>query len=154
MAVDRVREEAEKLAAAAMTVLSLATRGLGGSSSAFATGSAEDQINQSNFDEATRIMDLLAKADPSNYTLTILRSKLEAKKRQNERELAQQAQREAAATAAAAAPAGASRACHSAASSQRSAANHMLARWCSAVTASASAVSCSRARSASRNWGW
>jgi protein TonB len=71
----------------------------------FATGSAEDQINQSNFDEATRIMDLLAKADPSNYTLTILRSKLEAKKRQNERELAQQAQREAAATAAAAAPA-------------------------------------------------
>ena len=71
----------------------------------FATGSAEDQINQSHFDEATRIMDLLAKADPSNYTLTILRSKLEAKKRQNERELAQQAQREAAATAAAAAPA-------------------------------------------------
>jgi protein TonB len=69
----------------------------------FATGSAEDQINQGNFDEATRIMNLLAKADPSNYTLTILRSKLDAKKKQNDREqqLAQQAAT-AAATAAAA----------------------------------------------------
>jgi protein TonB len=32
----------------------------------FATGTAEDQINQGNFDEATRIMNLLSKADPSN----------------------------------------------------------------------------------------
>ncbi len=51
----------------------------------FATAGAEDQINQGNFDEATRIMALLAKADPSNYTLTILRSKLDAKKKQNDR---------------------------------------------------------------------
>lgn len=58
----------------------------------FATGGAEDQISQGNYDEATRIIDLLAKADPSNYSLTILRSKLDAKRRQVEREqqLAQQ----------------------------------------------------------------
>mgnify|MGYP006976752872 CR=1 FL=1 len=41
MAADRLREEAEKLVAVAMTVLSSATRNLGGSGSAFATGSAE-----------------------------------------------------------------------------------------------------------------
>lgn len=64
----------------------------------FATGSAEDQINQGNFDEATRIMDLLAKADPSNYTLTILRSRLDAKRKQIDREQ-QQAQLAAAAAA-------------------------------------------------------
>lgn len=68
----------------------------------FASGSAEDQINQGNFDEANRIIGLLAKADPSNYTLTILRSKLDAKKKQSERDqqLAQQAAAAAAAKAA------------------------------------------------------
>jgi len=65
----------------------------------FATAGAEDQINQSNFDEATRIMGLLAKADPSNYTLTILRSKLDAKKKQNDRDQQLQAQQAAAAAA-------------------------------------------------------
>lgn len=78
----------------------------------FATGSAEEQINSGDFAEADRIMTLLAKADPSNYTLTILRSKLDSKRRQSERELALQAQQEAAAAAAAsraqAAPASAS----------------------------------------------
>jgi protein TonB len=64
----------------------------------FATAGAEDQINQGNFDEATRIMNLLAKADPSNYTLTILRSKLDAKRKQNDRE--QQLAQQQAATAA------------------------------------------------------
>jgi protein TonB len=68
----------------------------------FATGAAEDQINQGNFDEANRIIELLAKADPSNYSLTILRSKLDAKKTLTERE---QAQAAAAATAAASKPA-------------------------------------------------
>jgi protein TonB len=69
----------------------------------FATGTAEDQINQGNFDEANRIMTLLSKADSSNYTLTILRSKLDAKKKQNDRDqqLAQQAATAAAAAAAA-----------------------------------------------------
>ncbi len=72
----------------------------------FATGSAEDQINQGNFDEATRIMNLLAKADPSNYTLTILRSKLDAKRKQADREQ-QQAQLAATAAARSQAPAAA-----------------------------------------------
>ncbi|HEU4664664.1 MAG TPA: energy transducer TonB [Dokdonella sp.] len=67
----------------------------------FATAGVEDQINQNNFDEATRIMGLLAKADPSNYTLTILRSKLDLRKKQNDRDLAQKAAQEAAAAAAA-----------------------------------------------------
>lgn len=68
----------------------------------FATGAVEDQINQGDFAEATRIMDLLAKADPSNYALTILRSKLDSKRRMVERE---QAQRDAALAAAQAAEA-------------------------------------------------
>ncbi|MBO9664884.1 energy transducer TonB [Dokdonella sp.] len=63
----------------------------------FATGSAEDQINQGNYDEATRIMSLLAQADPSNYSLTILRSKLDAKRKQVERDQQLQAQQAAAA---------------------------------------------------------
>lgn len=64
----------------------------------FATGAAEDQINQGNFDEANRIIALLAKADPNNYSLTILRSKLDAKRKQADREQ-QQAQAAAAAAA-------------------------------------------------------
>ena len=67
----------------------------------FATAGVEDQINQNNFDEANRIMALLAKADPSNYTLTILRSKLDLKKKQNDRDVAQKAAQDAAAAAAA-----------------------------------------------------
>jgi protein TonB len=63
----------------------------------FATGAAEDQINQGAFDEANRIISLLAQADPSNYSLTILRSKLDAKRKLVDRE--QQAQAAAAAAA-------------------------------------------------------
>jgi len=66
----------------------------------FATGAAEDQINQGAFDEANRIISLLAQADPSNYSLTILRSKLDAKRKQSDREQ-QQAQAAAAAATAA-----------------------------------------------------
>lgn len=66
----------------------------------FATGAAEDQINQGAFDEANRIISLLAQADPSNYSLTILRSKLDAKRKQSDRD---QLQAQAAAAAAAAA---------------------------------------------------
>jgi len=61
-------------------------------------GVPEQDINAGNLDEAARVITLLAKADPNNYTLTILRSKLDAKKKQTERETAQ-------ATAAAAAAA-------------------------------------------------
>lgn len=63
----------------------------------FASGTAEQEINQGNLVEANRIIESLAKADPSNYTLTILRSKMDAKKRQAEQ---QEAQATAAATAA------------------------------------------------------
>jgi len=66
----------------------------------FATGAAEDQINQGAYDEANRIIALLAQADPSNYSLTILRSKLDAKRKLADRE---QQQAQLAATAAAAA---------------------------------------------------
>jgi len=70
----------------------------------FATGAVEQDINAGNVDEATRVIDQLAKADPSNYTLTILRGKLDAKKKVAEHDQQQQA---AAATAAAAAKAAA-----------------------------------------------
>ena len=66
----------------------------------FASGTAEQQIDQGNLEEATRIIDSLAKADSSNYTLTILRSKIEAKRKS----IDQQAAAEAAAAAAAAVP--------------------------------------------------
>ena len=79
--------------------------------------SAESAINARNFDEGKRIMDLLTKADPQNYTLTILRSKFDAQQKLADREQAQAAakadadatraaeQKDAAAAAAAAAAA-------------------------------------------------
>lgn len=71
----------------------------------FATPIVEADINGNNLDEATREIDLLGKADPSNYTLTILRGKLDAKKKQAEKEQAQAAAAAAAAAAKAAAAA-------------------------------------------------
>lgn len=71
----------------------------------FATPIVETDINGNSLDEATREIDLLAKADPSNYTLTILRGKLDAKKKQAEKEQAQAAAAAAAAAARAAAAA-------------------------------------------------
>ena len=65
----------------------------------FATGEVEQEINAGNLDEASRVIDELAKFDPSNYTLTILRGKLDAKKKQAEHD---QQVAAAAATAAAA----------------------------------------------------
>jgi protein TonB len=47
----------------------------------FAAPSAEQAINARNFSEAQRQIDLLAKADPTNFTLTILRSKLDAQRK-------------------------------------------------------------------------
>lgn len=65
--------------------------------------SAESAISARNFDEGRRIMDLLAKADPNNYTLTILKSKLDAQQKLADREQAQaQAKAEAEAKRAAA----------------------------------------------------
>lgn len=72
----------------------------------FAAGSAEQAINGRDFNEAQRQIDLLAKADPANYTLTILRSKLDAQRklldREQQQELDQQKQQQLAAEKAAA----------------------------------------------------
>ena len=67
----------------------------------------EQNINAGQVDEASREIDTLAKVDPSNYTLTILRGKLDAKKKQVESEQKQQAAATAAAAAKAAAAAAA-----------------------------------------------
>ena len=60
----------------------------------FAANSAEQAINSRDFNEAQRQIDLLAKADPTNFTLTILRSKLDAQRKtldkQQQQELDQQ----------------------------------------------------------------
>ncbi|HEY8586412.1 MAG TPA: energy transducer TonB [Rhodanobacter sp.] len=47
----------------------------------FAANSAEQAINSRQFGEAQRQIELLTKADPANYTLTILRSKLDAQRK-------------------------------------------------------------------------
>jgi periplasmic protein TonB len=47
----------------------------------YAATSAEQVINSRDFNEAQRQIDLLAKADPANFTLTILRSKLDAQRK-------------------------------------------------------------------------
>ncbi len=70
----------------------------------FASGTAEQEIASGSVDEAARIIAQLAKADPENYTLTILRSKLDARRAALERETAQTAAA-AAAAARATAPA-------------------------------------------------
>ncbi len=66
----------------------------------FATGAVEQNINAGQLDEAKRVIDLLAKNDPANYTLTILRSRMEAKRKVVDREQAQLAAAAAAAAAA------------------------------------------------------
>ena len=50
-------------------------------SSILGAEATEQQINAGNFNEAQREIDLLAKADPANFTLTILRSKLDAQRK-------------------------------------------------------------------------
>lgn len=58
----------------------------------FGANAAEQAINQRDFASAQREIDLLAKADPDNYTLTILRSKLDAQQKLmgREQQLAEQ----------------------------------------------------------------
>lgn len=62
----------------------------------FAADSAEQAINSRDFGEAQREIDLLAKADPTNFTLTILRSKLDAQRKMldQQQQLAAQQQQE------------------------------------------------------------
>jgi protein TonB len=52
----------------------------------YGAAATEQTINQRDFTEAQREIDLLAKADPENYTLTILRSKLDAQRKTLDRE--------------------------------------------------------------------
>lgn len=47
----------------------------------FGVPDVEKAVAQNNFAEAQREIDLLAKADPTNYTLTLLRSKLDAQQK-------------------------------------------------------------------------
>jgi protein TonB len=72
----------------------------------FAASGAEQAINGRDFNEAQREIDLLAKADPANYTVTILRSKLDAQRKLLDKEqqqaLDQQRQQQLAAEKAAA----------------------------------------------------
>ncbi len=90
----------------------------------FGATQVERTISQNNFDEADREIGLLAKADPTNYTLTILRSKLDAQRKLQQRQQQQQAQKEAelAAKQAAAAKAAAEQAAAARAEAERAAA--------------------------------
>lgn len=47
----------------------------------FGVPDVEKAVSDNNFAEASREIDLLAKADPTNYTLTLLRSKLDAQQK-------------------------------------------------------------------------
>ena len=58
----------------------------------YAASDAEQAVNSRDFNEAQREIDLLAKADPANYTLTILRSKLDAQRKLASQQQQQQAQ--------------------------------------------------------------
>ena len=60
----------------------------------FAASAAEQAINARNFNEAQREIDLLAKADPANFTLTILRSKLDAQRKLQDKEQQQASDQE------------------------------------------------------------
>lgn len=55
----------------------------------FGVPDVEKAITANNFDEADRQIGVLAKADPTNYTLTLLRSKLDAAKKAQARQQAQ-----------------------------------------------------------------
>lgn len=52
----------------------------------FGVPDVEKTITANNFDEADREIGILAKADPTNYTLTLLRSKLDAQKKAQARQ--------------------------------------------------------------------
>lgn len=57
----------------------------------FGVPEVEKAISQNNYEEANREIELLSSADPANYTLTLLRSKLDAQKKLQARQQ-QQAQ--------------------------------------------------------------
>lgn len=71
-----------------------------------AAGEIEQKINAGQLDEGKRAIELLGKFDSNNYTLTILRGKLELKKKQMDREQEKRDQEKALAAKNAAAPPG------------------------------------------------
>ncbi|WP_333677114.1 energy transducer TonB [Dyella sp.] len=91
----------------------------------FAASNVEQVINQRQFDEADREITLLAKVDPTNYTLTILRSKLDAQRKtldqEQQKQLDQQHQAELAAQKSAADKAAAEKALADKAAADRAA---------------------------------
>jgi protein TonB len=68
-----------------------------------ATGAIEQQINAGQLDEGKRAIELMGKADPNNYALTILRGKLDLKRKQVDSDKEKQAAQEKALAAAKAA---------------------------------------------------
>ncbi|HEX5960471.1 MAG TPA: energy transducer TonB [Rhodanobacteraceae bacterium] len=64
----------------------------------FGVPDVEKAISQNNFAEANREIDILSRADPTNYTLTLLRSKLDAQQKlqaRQQQEAQQKAQQDA-----------------------------------------------------------
>ncbi len=98
----------------------------------------EKAIAQNDFAEANREIALLTKADPTNYTLTLLRSKLDAQKKLLARQQQQQQQEEQQAAALAAAKAAA----------EAKAAQQAEAEKAAAAAAAAAAAKAAAARQA------
>jgi periplasmic protein TonB len=92
----------------------------------FAASNVEQVINNRDFNEADREINLLAKVDPTNYTLTILRSKLDAQRKtldeEQQKQLDQQRQTDLAAQKAVADKAAADKAAADKAASDKAAA--------------------------------
>jgi protein TonB len=105
----------------------------------FGVPDVEQAIGQNNFDEAGREIDLLAKADPTNYTLTLLRSRLDAQKKLQARQQQQAAQLQAqkAAELAAAQQAAAQQAAAEKAAVEKAAAEKLAAQQAAAKAAAA-----------------
>lgn len=101
----------------------------------FGVPDVEKAISQGNFDDASRAIDLLAKADPTNYTLTLLRSKLDAQKRLQTRQEQQQLAEQQAAQQAAAQQAAAEQAAAAKAAADREAAAKLAAQRAAERTA-------------------
>lgn len=105
----------------------------------FGVPDVEKAIAQNDFDEASREIDLLSKADPTNYTLTLLRSKLDAQKKLQARQQ-QEAQlkvQKAAELAAAAQQAAAEQAAAAKAQADKEAAERLAAQQAAARAAAA-----------------
>ena len=104
----------------------------------FGVPEVEKAISQNNYDEANREIGLLSSADPANYTLTLLRSKLDAQKKLQARQQQQaqlQQQQKAAAELAAAQQAAAAKA-----EAEKQAAAKLIAEQKAAAAAQAAAA--------------